>query len=140
MDNNQQLIDPKVGQVAEGRSFSFLDESRIDTAALKFFEFDSPDQLITTENREFCAVCPFSGLPDIATLIVTYRPRGLRCMELKALKYYLTSFRNVGIYQEGATKRIYNDLKELLQTDSLVVTTIYNTRGGFDTTSKEGQL
>ncbi|NIS38433.1 NADPH-dependent 7-cyano-7-deazaguanine reductase QueF, partial [Candidatus Saccharibacteria bacterium] len=42
--------------------------------------------------------------------------------------------------QEAATKRIYNDLKKILQTNRLKVTTIYNTRGGFDTTCVEGNL
>jgi len=61
-------------------------------------------------------------------------------MELKSLKYYFVSFRNVGIYQEAATKRIYNDLKTALATDKLSVTTIYNIRGGFETTCVEGSL
>ncbi|MCB0293572.1 MAG: NADPH-dependent 7-cyano-7-deazaguanine reductase QueF, partial [Calditrichaeota bacterium] len=69
-----------------------------------------------------------------------YYPEGGKCMELKSLKYYIISFRNVGIYQEAATKRIYDDLKQLLQTNRLRVTTIYKTRGGFDTTCIEGRL
>ena len=58
----------------------------------------------------------------------------------QSLKYYFVSFRNVGIYQEAATKRIYDDLKALLETSRLKITTIYNTRGGFDTTCIEGEL
>ena len=50
------------------------------------------------------------------------------------------SFRNVGIYQEAATKRIYDDLSTLLGTSKIKITTIYNTRGGFDTTCIEGSL
>ena len=56
------------------------------------------------------------------------------------MKYYFVSYRNVGIYQEGATKRIYMDLKNVLDTEKVKVTTIYNTRGGFDTTCIEGKL
>ena len=55
-------------------------------------------------------------------------------------RYYFVSFRNVGIYQEGATKRIYLDLKKVLNSNKVKVTTIYNTRGGFDTTCSEGKI
>lgn len=136
----ENLVDPFVGQKAEGKKFPFEDESKINTEELKVFKFDSPMQLITTKTDEFSAVCPFSGLPDIAKLVIEYNPLGGVCIELKALKYYLTSFRNVGLYQEGVTKRIYEDLKSILETDSLKVTTVYNIRGGFSTTSVEGQL
>ena len=126
--------------VAEGKIFEFLDESHIRPDFLETVEFDSPGQLIITETREFSAVCPFSGLPDYAVLKIEYYPEGNRIVELKSLKYYITSFRNVGIYQEAATKRIYRDLKETLKTDRIRVTTVYNTRGGFDTTCIEGKV
>ena len=64
----------------------------------------------------------------------------LRLLSVNRLKYYFDSFRNVGIYQEAATKRIYDDLKEILNTSRIKITTIYNTRGGFDTTCIEGEL
>ena len=107
---------------------------------LETFPFESPNQYIITETEEFSAVCPFSGLPDYSYLKIEYFPEGGKCVELKSLKYYIISFRNVGIYQEAATKRIYDDLKKLLDTKKIQVTTIYNTRGGFDTTCIEGAL
>jgi 7-cyano-7-deazaguanine reductase len=125
---------------AEGRSFEFTDESHIRPEFLETFPFDSPDQYIRTETTEFSAVCPFSGLPDIAKVIIEYYPAGGKCIELRSLKYYFISFRMVGIFQEGVTKRIYSDLKKTLATNRLKVTTIYNTRGGFDTTCIEGVL
>tara|TARA_B100000953_G_scaffold282735_1_gene261130 strand:- start:160 stop:573 length:414 start_codon:yes stop_codon:yes gene_type:complete len=125
---------------AEGKQFKFLDESHINPGFLETFDFDSPNQLITTETDEFSAVCPFSGLPDLAYVKIEYHPNGGKCVELKSLKYYFISFRNVGIYQEAVTKRIFGDLKEILDTSKLRVTTIYNTRGGFDTTCVEGNL
>ena len=124
----------------EGKIFDFVDESHIRPDFLETFEFDSPDQLIITETDEFSAVCPFSGLPDLAYVKIEYHPDGGKCVELKSLKYYFISFRNVGIFQEAVTKRIYDDLKIVLETDHLQVTTIYNTRGGFDTTCIEGSL
>ncbi|NOZ75918.1 MAG: NADPH-dependent 7-cyano-7-deazaguanine reductase QueF [FCB group bacterium] len=125
---------------ADDRTFHFDGPEAIRPDFLETFPFDSPDQLIITETREFSAVCPFSGLPDLARVKIEYCPDGGRCVELKSLKYYFISFRNVGIYQEAATKRIYDDLKQLLGTERLRVTTIYNTRGGFDTTCIEGRL
>ena len=125
---------------AEGMLFEFQDESHIKPEFLETFEFDSLNQYIKTETGEFSAVCPFSGLPDVAHVIIEYYPSGGKCVELKSLKYYFISFRNVGIYQEAVTKRIYDDLKKALETDRLLVTTIYNVRGGFDTTCIEGHL
>jgi 7-cyano-7-deazaguanine reductase len=125
---------------AEGTQFEFLDESHIRPDYLETFAFDSPDQFIMTETREFSCVCPFSGLPDLAHVKVEYYPDGGKCVELKSLKYYFVSFRNVGIYQEAVTKRIHGDLKNVLGTERLRVTTNYNTRGGFDTTCIEGTL
>ena len=124
----------------EGKTFDFLDESYINPSLLELFDFDSPEQYIKTETDEFSAVCPFSGLPDIAYVKIEYPPAGRKCVELKSLKYYFTSFRNVGIYQESVTKRIYSDLKVALKKDQLMVTTIYNIRGGFETSCREGSL
>ena len=125
---------------AEGKSFEFLDEGHIDPSLLEVFDFDSSNQYIKTETDEFSAVCPFSGLPDIAYVKIEYFPTGGKCVELKSLKYYFVSFRNVGIYQEAATKRIYSDLLSALDSKQLMVTTIYNIRGGFQTTCVEGSL
>jgi|TARA_B100000902_G_scaffold73874_1_gene78945 7-cyano-7-deazaguanine reductase len=126
--------------IADGKEFKFDSEDHINSDFLESFSFDSKDQYIVTKTREFSAVCPFSGLPDLADVIIEYFPEGGKCVELKSLKYYFVSFRNVGIYQEAATKRIFDDLGKLLNTSKLKVTTIYNTRGGFDTTCIEGSL
>ncbi len=84
------------------------------------FPFDSASpSSIRTETQEFSAVCPFSGLPDIGKVIIEYYPTGGKCIELRSLKYYFISFRSVGIFQEGVTKRIYADLKKSLGTNRL---------------------
>ncbi len=126
--------------VAEGLTFPFEGPEAIRTDLLETFEFDSPNQYISTETDEFSAVCPFSGLPDYAILRIEYYPEGGRCVELKSLKYYMTSYRNVGLYQEGVTKRLLDDMKQLLNTKRIKVTTIYKPRGGFHTTCIEGSL
>lgn len=125
---------------SDGKYFEFDGEDQINSDFLETFPFDSPDQFIITETDEFSAVCPFSGLPDLAYVKIEYYPTGGKCIELKSLKYYFVSFRNVGIYQEGATQRIYNDLKNVLDIEKIRITTVYDTRGGFNTTCIEGKL
>ena len=115
--------------VAEGKTFSFEDESGIRDNFLETIEYDGNPQEITYETDEFSAVCPFSGLPDIGKVAVHYVP-GRKLVELKSLKYYFVSFRNVGIYQEAATNRIYNDLYRCLEPKYLMVRTEYKVRGG----------
>jgi len=119
--------------VAEGRTLPFVGPEAVDASVLETFPYAGPEQEIVTETREFSAVCPYSGLPDYATLTVRYVPSD-RCVELKSLKYYVTSFRNVGIFQEHATARIAEDLSRALEPRRLTVRTVYNVRGGFETT------
>ncbi|WP_022834484.1 preQ(1) synthase [Salisaeta longa] len=87
-----------------------------------------------TEPGEFSARCPFSGLPDFGTLRVEYVP-GDWILELKSLKYYLISWRDIGAAQEDITAIIFQDLLDRLENPAhLVVTTEYNVRGGINTT------
>ncbi|MDH4121826.1 MAG: preQ(1) synthase [Deltaproteobacteria bacterium] len=116
---------------AEGRVYDFQGEDKIASHLLQTFPYQGELQKITYETKEFSAVCPFSGLPDIAYVSIVYIP-AQKIVELKSLKYYFVSYRNVGIYQEHATNRIYRDLKKVLEPKRLVVKTIYNTRGGID--------
>jgi 7-cyano-7-deazaguanine reductase len=118
---------------AEGRTVPFTGPEAIDAAVLETFSYDGPAQEIVTTTREFSAVCPFSGLPDIADLTLRYIPSN-QCIELKSLKYYIMSYRSVGIFQEHATARVAEDLQRVLHAKSLTVTTTYNVRGGFETT------
>jgi 7-cyano-7-deazaguanine reductase len=114
---------------AEGRIFSFKSEKEIKTSLLESFKYNGEKQLITYSTKEFSPVCPFSGLPDFGELIIEYIPKKL-CVELKSLKYYLVSYRNIGIYQEAATNKIFQDLKKCLKPSYLKITTLYNARGG----------
>ncbi len=117
----------------EGRALPFVGPEHVDVGVLETFPYDGPEQEIETVTDEFSAVCPYSGLPDFATLTVRYVP-GKCCIELKSLKYYVTSYRTVGIYQEHATAKIAEDLFAVLSPRQLTVETIYNVRGGFLTT------
>jgi len=119
--------------IAESHTVPFTGPEAIEATVLETFPYEGPEQEIVSETREFSAVCPYSGLPDFATLTIRYVPSD-RCVELKSLKYYVVSFRNVGIFQEHAPARIAEDLFRLLQPHRLTVTTRYNVRGGFETT------
>ena len=143
---------------AEGKRRKFLPVSSIDRDILEVFPYrmkrvdfkedgDSHceiiedneatilNQVVKYETDELSALCPYSGLPDIAKLIVTYIPKN-SVLELKSFKYYLLSYREVGIYQEHLTQEIYKDLKIVLEPQFLEVETVYNIRGGIDTTCK----
>ena len=119
---------------AEGLTLPFEDESAIRVDLLEHFPYEGKKQKINYETKEFSAVCPFSGLPDYACFKMFYIPKA-RIVELKSLKYYLTSFRQVGMYQEHITQRLFNDLEKLLEPEYLEITLIYNTRGGIDATT-----
>ena len=120
-------------EYAAGRVFPMEDESSIRADFLEAFVYEGPRQRIKYRTNEFAALCPFSGLPDMGTIWIKYIPQ-TKLVELKALKYYLMSFRNVGIFQEAVTSRIYQDLHALLNPEALIVRTRYATRGGIDTT------
>ena len=81
---------------------------------------------------EWTCVCPFSGLPDFGTIRVRYLPSD-SCIELKSLKYYLTSFRNVGIYQEHAANRVLDDLVACCAPRFMEIELDYRLRGGIHT-------
>lgn len=124
---------------AEGMRLPFDGEDVIKPDYLEPAPFDSPMQLIEIVTEEFSAVCPWSGLPDIARVEIRYLPTGGKILELKSLKYYFMSYRTAGVYQERATQLIRKHLEEALETEVEVVS-IYNTRGGIDVTCTEGQL
>ncbi|MEA3392949.1 MAG: preQ(1) synthase [Candidatus Marinimicrobia bacterium] len=123
---------------AEGIKLPFGDQDRIRPDLLETLPYKGEDQTIHLDYPEFSAVCPFSGLPDIATIMITYVPSD-KIVELKSLKYYYISFRNVGIYQEDMTNRIYQDMKKILKPQSLYIKTIYNIRGGIETVCEMGK-
>ncbi|MFC1771277.1 preQ(1) synthase [Candidatus Margulisiibacteriota bacterium] len=116
---------------AEGKKFQFDPPDKIKTNFLETFPYKGEKQHIVYETQEFSCVCPFSGLPDFGKLTIEYIP-AQKCLELKSLKYYLVSFRNIGIYQEAVTNRIFQDLSKFLKPTHLKIQTKYNTRGGID--------
>jgi len=84
---------------------------------------------IRIEIPEFTSVCPKTGLPDFGILHIHYTP-DKSCLELKALKMYLLSYRNLGIFYENAVNRILDDIVEACHPARAVVTGVFNPRGG----------
>lgn len=104
---------------------------------LETFEYEYPgsevDLNISTD--EFTCVCPKSGLPDFATITVKYVP-DLKCVELKSLKFYLMSYRQVGIFHEHVVNRILGDFVEVVEPIRVTVFGDFKIRGGVHTTSE----
>src|SRR3979411_371048 len=67
------------------------------------------DYRIRMEIPEFTCVCPMTGQPDFATLLLEYVPHRA-CVELKSLKQYVWSYRDQGTFHEAVTNRILDDL------------------------------
>lgn len=119
---------------AEGKVFPFDTDEKIDRSFLEVFPYEYPDREaeILVETDEWTCVCPFSGLPDFGRLTIRYVP-GDNCVELKSLKYYLTSFRTVGIFQEHAANRVLIDLVAVIAPRRMEVELDYRIRGGIHT-------
>ena len=91
------------------------------------------DYEIAFECPEFTCVCPKTGQPDFATIRIRYVP-DQKCVELKSLKLYLWSFRDVGAFHEKVTNDIGLDLQRLLQPRRMEVIGEFKVRGGIHTT------
>lgn len=102
---------------------------------LETFPNPSPerDYHIHMEIPEFSCLCPKTGQPDFATLLLDYIPERA-CIELKSLKLYIWSFRNEGAFHEAVTNRILNDLVAAAQPRFMRLTAKFYVRGGIFTT------
>ena len=109
-------------------------EEAIDPGCLLTFEYEYPgrDTEVVIDTDEFTAVCPWTALPDTGELVISYVPSD-SCIELKSLKFYLLSYRDVGIVQEHAANRILNDLVACCQPRRMKITLEYKIRGGLHT-------
>ena len=89
--------------------------------------------MIAIRCSEFTSVCPKTGLPDFGEIRISYVP-GDRCIELKALKYYMLDFRNRGIFYEAVTNQILDDLVAVCAPQRMTVVGDFSARGGITTT------
>ncbi len=95
--------------------------------------YEDRDYVVHFEIPEFTCLCPRSGYPDFATMVIDYVP-GPSIVELKSLKLYINTFRNQGISHEAATNRILDDLAAALAPRWIRVVGEFNVRGNIKTT------
>jgi 7-cyano-7-deazaguanine reductase len=102
---------------------------------LETFENQNPERdfRVTHSAPEFTSLCPKTGQPDFAVIVIEYIPNKL-CIELKSLKLYLNSYRNDGIFFESVTNKILDDLVKACKPRYMVVTAEFNVRGGISST------
>jgi 7-cyano-7-deazaguanine reductase len=92
-----------------------------------------PQYEIVIHIPEFTSVCPKTGLPDFGVITIRYMP-DKRCLELKSLKEYLLTYRNLGIFQENIVNRILEDVVGAARPVWAEVSGEFNPRGGIGST------
>ncbi len=97
------------------------------------YEFPGREIKIKFEMPEFTCICPFSDFPDFATIRIEYVPNQ-RCIELKSLKRYINSFREVKIFHEHAINVILEDFVKACDPLSVEIEGDFNVRGNIKTT------
>jgi 7-cyano-7-deazaguanine reductase len=105
------------------------------STTLETFPNPSPGRDYEIEIRcpEFTSVCPKTGLPDFGEIVISYVPDE-RCLELKALKYYMIEFRNKGIFYEAVTNQILDELVAACGPRRMTVAGDFSVRGGISAT------
>jgi len=137
----ENRIPPEEELKAKGTVGKSFEPSMIDRSILKTFPYEYSYRPIEVEHTtdEFTCLCPFSELPDQATMTIKYIPDN-RCIELKSLKYYLYSFRQVRIFHEHAVNKILEDLVALLDPLELTVTGRFALRGTIKLSGNTGSI
>jgi 7-cyano-7-deazaguanine reductase len=121
---NQQRLDIKATPREEMNLFP------LDTFA---YEFPGHEIKIKFEMPEFTCICPFSDFPDFATIRLEYTPNQ-RCVELKSLKLYINSFRDVKVFHEHVINVILEDFVKACDPLSVEIEGDFNVRGNIKTT------
>lgn len=108
---------------------------------LDTFEYEYPGRRIEINftSSEFTAICPFSEFPDFATLRISYVPNR-RCIELKSLKLYINSFRDVKIFHEHVVNQVRDDLVRACDPLELSIEGDFHVRGNIKTVVRAGYV
>ncbi|OGC12048.1 NADPH-dependent 7-cyano-7-deazaguanine reductase QueF [candidate division WOR-1 bacterium RIFOXYA12_FULL_52_29] len=96
-------------------------------------QYPDREYTINIEFPEFTCVCPKTGLPDFATILIDYVP-GKKLVELKSLKMYFVSYRNVGTFHEHVVNKILDDFVVACRPRSAKIIGKFSVRGGISTT------
>jgi 7-cyano-7-deazaguanine reductase len=107
----------------------------LETPDIEVFKNQYEDKETTIELHcpEFTCICPKTGLPDFATIRLSYIP-DKTCIELKSFKLYLIAFRNIGIFHENLVNKVLDDVIAACRPRSAKVEGIVTPRGGIRTT------
>jgi 7-cyano-7-deazaguanine reductase len=97
------------------------------------YEYPGREIVVSFQIPEFTAICPFSDFPDFATIHVDYVPNE-RCVELKSLKLYVNSFRDVKIFHEHVINKILEDFVAAVDPLRVEIFGDFNVRGNIKTT------
>ncbi|MCK5860908.1 MAG: NADPH-dependent 7-cyano-7-deazaguanine reductase QueF [Candidatus Hydrogenedentes bacterium] len=125
--------------IAQDKTLPFVGVEEIDAACLECFDYEYANtpsgqtMEIVTKTDEFTSVCPFSGLPDFAQIIISYVPNQ-HCLELRSLKYYLLSYRNVGVWYEHLINHMLENLVDACKPRQMKIEIICKARGGLTST------
>jgi len=131
-------------------------KAKVKNLTLQYLETPQPELLIVVPNPhpdlkyeeklkypEFTSLCPLApSQPDYATITISYIPKE-KIIELKSLKFYLVSYREVQIFHEAVVGQILKDLVSCCQPKRMRVSATFTVRGGITTTiesSFEGNL
>ena len=96
-------------------------------------QYPDRDYVIKIDIPEFTSICPKTGLPDFAAIVIRYIPDRL-CLELKSLKYYTIFYRGIGIFNEHLVNKMLDDLVKACRPRWMEITGEFNARGGIKTT------
>lgn len=112
-----------------------LGEGTQPSKELEAFPNRSPDRyyLVTLETDEFTCLCPKTGQPDFASILIEYVPHE-SVIESKSLKLYLWSYRNEGAFHEHVVNQILDDFVKAARPHFCRVTGRFNVRGGIGIT------
>ena len=96
-------------------------------------QYPEKDYVIKIDMPEFTCLCPKTGLPDFAHIVIRYIPDRL-CLELKSLKYYELFYRQHGIFHENVVNKMLEDVVKCARPRWAEIVGEFNARGGIKTT------
>ncbi|MFC1666960.1 preQ(1) synthase [Candidatus Omnitrophota bacterium] len=96
-------------------------------------QYKDKDYVVELENPEFTCVCPKTGFPDFANIIIQYKPDKW-CVELKSFKMYMLFYRDIGIFHEHVVNKIMDDFVKACKPRWVYIKGEFGIRGGIKTT------
>jgi 7-cyano-7-deazaguanine reductase len=122
-------------QPSDLEDLTILGQKAKPTKKMETFPNRTPERyyLVSLETDEFTCVCPMTGQPDFATIVVQYIP-DKKIVESKSFKLYLWSYRDEGVFHEHVTNKILEDLRSVLDPHWIKVKGVFNPRGGIGIT------